>query len=419
MSVLDKVRNVWNVFRNQNVDHASMMPNGYAGWGGSGIRPDRLNLRTSNERSIIASLITRISIDVASLKIRHVVVDSKDRYIDDKDGGLNRCLSFEPNEDQGPRAFRQDIAVKMLDTGEACIVPTDVLRDRTTQEVVEIVSLRVGRVVEWFPQHVRVRLHNPENMRHEEIVLPKAFVALPDNPLYSVMNGPNSTLNRLIRKLNLLDVADERVGSNKLDLIIQLPYTVRSEVKRTQINERRKELEDQLTGSAHGIAWADATEKIIQLNRPVENGLLAQIQFLTKMLYAQLGLTEGVMDGSAEEKEMLNYYSRTVEPIAESIVEAMSKAFLGSEKYSNGERIRYYKDPFKFVPIAQFAEIADKFSRNEILTSNEIRGFLGIEPHDDPKADSLINSNINPTKTDRTVDIIDSTAEAVDEPPNS
>lgn len=244
-------------------------------------------------------------------------------------------------------------------------------------------------------------------------------MALPDNPLYSVMNGPNSTLNRLIRKLNLLDVADERVGSNKLDLIIQLPYTVRSEVKRTQINERRKELEDQLTGSAHGIAWADATEKIIQLNRPVENGLLAQIQFLTKMLYAQLGLTEGVMDGSAEEKEMLNYYSRTVEPIAESIVEAMSKAFLGSEKYSNGERIRYYKDPFKFVPIAQFAEIADKFSRNEILTSNEIRGFLGIEPHDDPKADSLINSNINPTKTDRTVDIIDSTAEAVDEPPNS
>lgn len=394
MSVLSAFgKNIRNLFRDQQPE-----ADGYRAPGPSysgGVRPDRTYLRGSNERSIIASVLMRISIDVADLAFRHVMLDKKGRYTDDIDSALNRCLTFEPNLDQGPRAFRQDIALTMMDTNEACIVPVDIIR--RNGEVVDIVTMRVGRVIEWQPQHVKVSVFNPESMRREDVWMPKTRVAIPDNPLYTVMNGPNSTLNRLIRKLNLLDVVDEQSSSGKLDLIIQLPYTVRGDVKREQVNNRRDELEAQLQGSKYGVAWADASEKITQLNRPVENNLLSQIEFLTDLLYSQMGLTKGVMDGSADEKEMLNYFNRTVKPFAESIVEAMVRTFVGLDAWQRGERIRYYRDPFTLVPIGQMADIADKFTRNEILTANEMRGFMGIEPHDDPKADELLNSNINPT----------------------
>lgn len=393
MAVKDRFKNLWNIFRNANTAGDISAPHSQSF--SYGVRPDRTYLLGSNERSIISSILTRISIDVASVPIRHVSTDSKNRYTDDIDSGLSRCLLYEANLDQGPRYFRQDIALSMLDSNKACIVPIDVMRDENGN-VADILTLRVGKIVDWYSTHVRVSLYNQETMRREEVVLPKTFVAIPDNPLYTVMNGPNSTLNRLIRKLNLLDVIDEKSGSDRLDMIIQLPYTVRSEVKREQINQRTREIQQQLASSQYGIAWADATEKIIQLNRPVENNLLGQIEFLTKMLYGQLGLTEAIMDGTADEKAMLNYFNRTVEPILESIIEAMTRTFLGVEAWARGERLRYYQNPFKLVPISDFADIADKLSRNEILSSNEIRGFLGIEPHDDPRADELVNSNINP-----------------------
>lgn len=362
-----------------------------------GTRPDRTVLHATNERSIIASILTRISIDVASIDIRHVSLDEKGRYKEEVDSGLNRCLTFEANLDQGPRAFRQDIALTMLDSDQACIVPIDTVRDPETGKT-EILTLRVGRVVAWYPKHVKVSVYNENKARREEIIIEKTRVALPDNPLYTVMNGPNSTLNRLIRKLNLLDVVDEQSSSGKLDMIIQLPYTVRSDVKREQVNKRRDELEDQLMGSKYGVAWADATEKIIQLNRPVENNLLAQIQFLTKMLYSQLGLTEEIMDGTADEKAMLNYLNRTIEPMLTSIAEAMMRSFVGYQGLLDKERVRYYMNPFKLVPLSQLADIIDKLNRNEIMDANEIRDkFLGLPPHSDPKADQLMNSNINPS----------------------
>lgn len=416
---MDRVKSVWNAFRAEDdrLETTDSYPHQYSPVTSYGTRPDRVMIRGSNERSVIASVLTRISIDVAALSLRHVKTDEKQRFTDDIDSGLNRCLNFEANLDQGPRAFRQDIVMTMLDSSEACIVPVDVVKEVGSGKIIDILTLRVGRVTQWFPRHVRVSLYNQERMQREEVTLPKTMVALPDNPLYTVMNGPNSTLNRLIRKLNLLDVVDEASSSGKLDLIIQLPYTVRGDVKKAQVNARREEIESQLAGSKYGIAWADATEKITQLNRPVENNLLTQVEFLMKMLYSQLGLTEGVMDGSASEEEMLNYMNRTVKPIAESITEAMIRSFLGLEAWADGERVRYYEDPFRLVPVGQMADIADKFTRNEILTANEVRAFMGIEPHDDPKADQLLNSNINPTGMTVSADgtVVPNPAEPVDE----
>lgn len=395
MGFLDNVKRRVNAFLGSETGVYMPEPTGVGASYGS--RPDRTVMHATNERSIIASILTRISIDVASIDIRHVGLDEKGRYKDEVDSGLNRCLSFEANLDQSPRAFRQDIALTMLDSDQACIVPVDTVRDPETGKT-EILTVRVGRVVTWYPKHVKVSVYNEAKARREEIIIEKTKVALPDNPLYTVMNGPNSTLNRLIRKLNLLDVVDEQSSSGKLDLIIQLPYTIRTDVKREQAERRRAEIEQQMTGSKYGIAFADATEKIVQLNRPAENNLLAQIQFLTKMLYGQLGLTEEIMDGTADEKAMLNYLNRTIEPILTSITESMMRSFVGYQGLLDHERIRYYMNPFKLVPLSQLADIIDKLNRNEIMDANEIRDkFLGLAPHPDPKADQLMNSNINPS----------------------
>lgn len=395
MAFLDNVKRRVNAFLGNETGAYVPEPTGIGASYGS--RPDRMVMHATNERSIIASILTRISIDVASIDIRHVGLDDKGRYKDEVDSGLNRCLSFEANLDQSPRAFRQDIALTMLDSDQACIVPVDKVRDPETGKT-EILTVRVGRVVAWYPKHVKVSVYNEATARRQEIIIEKTKVALPDNPLYTVMNGQNSTLNRLIRKLNLLDVVDEQSSSGKLDLIIQLPYTIRSDVKRQQAETRRAEIEKQMTGSKYGIAFADATEKIVQLNRPAENNLLAQIQFLTKMLYGQLGLTEEIMDGTADEKAMLNYLNRTIEPILTSITEAMMRSFVGYQGLLDNERVRYYMNPFKLVPLSQLADIIDKLNRNEIMDANEIRDkFLGLPPHSDPKADQLMNSNINPS----------------------
>jgi hypothetical protein len=390
LGIANRLKRAWNVFLNQ----PQPVSYNYGSQGYTSERPDRTRVRGHNERSILASILTRISIDVAGIDFRHVKLDEQGRYSDDIDSGLNRCFSFEANLDQGPREFKQDIAMKMLDSNAAVIVPVDVLRDSETGEVYDILTLRVGVVVDWFPKHVRVSLWNEETGRHEEIVLPKRDVAIPTNPMYTVMNGPNSTLNRLIRKLNLLDVVDDKTTSGKLDLIIQLPWEIKQESQRVRAEQRRKDLEDQMSGSQYGIAYSTATEKIIQLNRPVENNLLGQIEYLMKLLYSQLGLTAGVMDGSATEEEMLNYYDRTIEPIAESVAESVARAFLGRAGLENKERVRYYKNPFKLIPLSQLAEVADKFTRNEILSSNEIREAIGMKPSKDPKADQLINSNM-------------------------
>lgn len=351
-------------------------------------------MRSSNERSILASILTRISVDAATIDLRHVFLDDQGRYSDDVDSGLNRCLTFEANIDQGPRDLKQDIVMTMLDTNCAVIVPVDVVRDAMTKQILDIHTLRVGTVVTWYPRHVKVSLYNEATGKRQEIMVEKRMVAIPSNPLFPVMNGPNSTLSRLIRKLNLLDVIDEKAASGQLDLIIQVPYTVRSENQKQRAEDRRRAIEDQLASGSHGIAYTDSTEKVIQLNRPVENNLLGQIEFLTKLLYSQLGITEGVMDGSADEKALLNYYDRTIEPIVTSITESMQRAFLGVPGLLAKERVRYYKNPFKLVPISQLAEIADKLTRNEIVSSNEVREMIGMKPSKDPKADQLVNSNM-------------------------
>jgi hypothetical protein len=335
-----------------------------------------------------------MAVDASGIPIRHVKLDSEDRYLEDMDSSLNQCLTLEPNIDQGPRAFRQDIIMTLFDRGVAAIVPTDTVQHPQANLEFDILTMRVGEVLEWFPKHVRLSLYNEATGMREELILEKRFVSIIENPLYAVMNEPNSTLQRLIRKLNLLDAVDEASASGKLDLIIQLPYVIKSEARRQQAEKRREDIEFQLKGSKYGIAYTDGTEKITQLNRPAENNLLSQIEFLTKMLYSQLGITDEVMNGTADEKTMLNYINRSIEPLLVSIVEAMQRSFLGVIGTNNRERIRFFRDPFKLVPVAELAEIADKFTRNEILTSNEIRSFMGIRPSKDPKADELTNSNM-------------------------
>lgn len=392
MPILDRMRRVWNAFR-----YNELIADPYATYStgpSTSVRPDKTKLRFSNERSIISSIYTRLSIDVAAIEIRHIQLDEEGRYATNADSLLNDCFTLEPNLDQGPRAFRQDIAMTLFDKGSAAIVPVDTLSDPTTSETFDIQTLRVGDITNWHPRHVRVNLYNIDRGLREEITLEKRFVAIVENPLFAVMNETNSTLQRLIRKLNLLDAVDEQSGSGRLDIIIQLPYVIKTEARRLQAEKRREDIELQLKGSQYGIAYTDGTEKITQLNRPTENNLLKQVDYLTKMLYGQLGLTEDIMNGTADEKAMLNYFNRTIEPLIEAIIEAMNRAFLGRIGTDKKERIKYFQNPFKLVPVNDLANIADKFSRNEILSANEIRGFMGLAPSKDPKADKLINSNM-------------------------
>lgn len=408
----DRLKHAWNAFTDSDsVRNRPMeIQSGGSYFGG---RPDRIRPRFSTERSIISSIYTRIGIDVAAVPMRHVRVDDQNRYLEDINSGLDSCLTLEANVDQAGRAFRQDIAMTVLDEGVAVVVPVDTSLSPEESGGYDIRTMRVGRVVSWFPKHVRVSLYNEERGMREEITLPKKTVAIIENPLYSVMNEPNSTLQRLIRKLNLLDTIDESSASNKLDLIIQLPYVIKSEKRREQAEQRRKDIEFQLKGSEYGIAYTDGTEKIIQLNRAVENNLLPQIQELKTQLYGELGLTPEVMNGTADEKVMLNYYSRTIEPMLDAIVEAMIRSFLTKTARTQGQSIMYFRDPFKFIPLGGeggIADIADKFARNEITSSNEIRQGIGMKPRPEAKADALINSNMPQADTGVTVD---STAEEI------
>jgi hypothetical protein len=410
VGVTDRFKSAWNAFSTID-DAVAAQPLQY-GYGDSfSLSPSRPRIRMSTERTIIAAIYARLSVDVSMVAIRHVRHDNNDRYIEDIYSGLNNCLTVEANLDQGAQAFRQDIAFTLIDNGVAAIVPVDTTLDPTNTDSYDIRTLRVGNIVQWYPKHVRVSLYNENLGRRQEITLEKRFVAIVENPLYTVMNEPNSTLQRLIRKLNLLDSVDEQSSSGKLDMIIQLPYVIKSEARREQAEQRRTDIEMQLKGSKYGIAYTDGTEKITQLNRPAENNLMGQIEYLTTMLYAQLGLTPEVMNGTADEATMLNYYNRTVNPIMGAITEAMKRTFLTKTARSQRQSIDYFRDPFKLVPISQVAEISDKLARNEIMTSNEIRQILGFKPSSDPKADQLINSNM---PVDDTGVVVDPNAPAPD-----
>ena len=401
MARFGRLRHAWNAFTSQDRrDRISSWP--YYGSGNSGRRPDRGRLLIPNERSMISSIYTRLSIDVASVDMRHVRLDDEKRYKEDIDSGLNNCLTVEANIDQAARAFRQDIAMTLFDRGVCALVPVDTTISPETNGGYDIITLRVGEITQWFPQHVRMSLYNDETAQREEITLAKSAVAIVENPLYAVMNEPNSTLQRLLHKLNLLDAVDDASASGKLDIIIQLPYVIKSEARRQQAEQRRKDIEFQLSGSRYGIAYTDGTEKITQLNRPAENNLMNQIEFLTEMLYGQLGLTEEVMNGTADEKAMLNYWNRTIEPVLTAMAEAMRRTFLTKTARTQNQSVQFFRDPFRLVPIENIAEIADKFTRNEIMTSNEMRQVVGMAPHSDPKADQLLNSNMpqgSPTPT--------------------
>ena len=404
------LRHAWNVFTNQNLAQTRNSPwpvqpvnGGQPHYGASyGSRPDRVRLRVYNERSIISSIYTRLSIDVASVDMRHVRLDENKRFVEDIDSGLNNCLTIEANIDQAARAFRQDVAMTLFDKGVAVLVPVDTSINPQTTGGYDILTLRVGDVVTWYPSHVRVSVYNEATAQRQEITLHKSSVAIVENPLYSVMNEPNSTLQRLLNKLNLLDAIDQQSASGKLDIIIQLPYVIKSETRRQQAEQRRTDIEFQLKGSQYGIAYTDATEKITQLNRPAENNLMTQIEYLTEMLYGQLGLTEEVMNGTADEKAMLNYWNRTIEPVLTSMVESMRRTFLTKTARTQRQDVKFFRDPFRLVPIENIAEIADKFTRNEIMSSNEIRQVVGLAPHSDPKADKLVNSNMPAANPDRT-----------------
>lgn len=391
MSLLgERIKHAWNAFMNKDPteDYVPMGP-AYS------IRQDRPRLTRGNERSMINSIITRIAIDVASLKFAHVKVDEDGRYLETIDDSLNSCLNLEANIDQTGRAFIQDVVMSMLDEGTVGIAPIDTYgSDPQKSDAYEIRSWRTGKITQWFPQDVKINLYDDRRGLREELRFRKRSVAIIENPLYSVMNEPNSTLQRLIRKLNLLDVVEEQSGSGKLDLIIQLPYVIKTQARRDQAENRRKDIEQQLSSSKYGIAYTDGTEHITQLNRAVENNLLKSVEYWTNQLFAQLGMTNTVFDGTADEKTMLNYQNRTVEPIAAAITDELTRKFLSATARTKGDRVLFFKDPFKLVPVEQIAEIADKFTRNEITTSNEIRQAIGMKPSKDPKADELRNSNI-------------------------
>lgn len=387
-----RLMHAWNAFTNRDPTYPRTLGESYYH------RPDRVQFTRGNERSIATAVYNRIAMDVAAVEIRHVKLDENMRYSSDIDSGLNKCLNLEANIDQTGRAFIQDVVMSMLDEGCVAIVPVDTSMDPTVSGSYSIDSMRTGKIVQWYPQHVKVRLYNDRTGKKQEVTLPKSTVAIIENPLYAVINEPNSTMQRLIRKLSLLDVTDEQTASGKLDLIIQLPYVIKTQSKRDEAERRRKEIERQLAGSKYGIAYADGTERITQLNRSVENNLMKQIEYLTEMLYSQLGITQTVMDGTADEKTMLNYNNRSIEPIVSAIVDELKRKFLTKTARSQGQSIMMFRDPFKLVPVNNIAEIADKLTRNEIMTSNEFRQVIGMKPSDDPKADQLVNANISQPK---------------------
>lgn len=391
MSIGSRLKHAWNAFitnRDPTRYIQSLGP-------GFSSRPDRPRLSRGNERTIVTSIYNRIALDVAGISIKHCRLDDNGRYVSEVNSGLNNCLNLEANIDQTGRAFIQDVVLSMFDEGCVAIVPVDTTLNPKDTNSYDIQTMRTGKIVEWYKHDIKVRIYNDQIGEKQEIILPKNQVAIVENPLYAVINEPNSTMQRLIKKLRLLDVSDERTLSGKLDLIIQLPYSTRTDVKKEQAERRREALESQLVDSKYGIAYADATEKIIQLNRSVENNLMSQIEYLINQLYSQLGLTQSVMDGTADEKTMLNYNNRTIEPIIAAIVDEMKRKFLTKTARTKGQSIMYFKDPFKLVPVNDIAEIADKFTRNEIMTSNEIRQIVGMKPSSDPKADELVNSNIS------------------------
>lgn len=390
MGFISRLQHGWNAFVN-NRDPTTYQDHGMV----YSYRPDRPRLTRGNERSIVTAVYNRIAMDVSALTIKHCRLDPNDRYLEDINSELNNCLNVEANIDQSGRAFIQDIVMSMLDEGCVAIVPIDTTLNPKVTGSYDINTIRTGKILEWRPSAVKVRLYNDKTGRKEDIVLPKTMVAIVENPLYSVMNEPNSTMQRLIRKLGLLDVTDEQTASGKLDLIIQLPYVIKSDARREQANARRKDIEMQLAGSKYGIAYTDGTEKITQLNRSLDNNLMKQVEYLTELLFSQLGMTQEILNGEANETTMLNYYSRTIEPIIAAITDEMKRKFLTKTARTQGQSIKFFRDPFKLVPVSQIAEIADKFTRNEIMTSNEIRQVIGMKPSDDPKADQLINSNLN------------------------
>lgn len=394
LNLKTRLAHAWNAFTSRDPTQYIITGPGYSS------RPDRPRLSRGNEKSIVTSIFNRISLDVCAVSIKHCHLDKNGRYVEDIDSGLNNCLTLEANKDQTGRAFIQDVVLSMLDEGCVALVPVDTTIDPKNSNSYQIDSMRVGQITEWYPDMVRIRLYNDRTGEKEELLFPKSQVAIIENPLYAVINEHNSTMQRLIRKLSLLDVTDEQTASGKLDLIIQLPYVIKTEARRTQAEQRRKDIVDQLAGSQYGIAYTDGTEKITQLNRSLENNLLNQIEYLTNMVYSQLGITQSILDGTADEKTMLNYMNRTVEPIISAIVDELKRKFLTKTARSQLQSIVYFRDPFRLVPVNDIAEIADKFTRNEIMTSNEIRQIVGMQPSKDPKADELVNSNISQAKQD-------------------
>lgn len=391
MGLVDRLQHGWNAFINNRDPTIGVNSYGTC----YTYRPDRPRLTRGNERSIVTSVYNRIALDASSISIQHVMLDDNGRFLSVIDSALNRCLNLSANLDQTGRAFIQDAVMSMMDEGCVALVPIDTTLDPKNTGSFDIESIRTGKILEWYPSSVKVRVYNEKTARREDLILNKKNVAIVENPLYAVMNEPNSTMQRLIRKLVLLDAVDEQSGSGKLDLIIQLPYTIKTEARRQQAENRRRDIEEQLRGSKYGIAYTDGTERVTQLNRPVENNLMNQIKYLTETLYSQLGITQGILDGTADDKTMLNYYNRTIEPIISAIVDEMKRKFLTRTALTQKKTIMFFRDPFKLVPVNDIAEIADKFTRNEILTSNEIRQIIGIKPSSDPKADRLENSNIS------------------------
>ena len=396
MKIGDRLAHAWNAFMNRDPTTSNI-------YSGSSYfnRPDRTRLRTGTEKSIINAIYNRLSLDTASMDIRHVRLDDNGRYIETIDSYLNECLTLSANTDQTSRMFMQDVAMSLLDEGSVAIVPVDTTFNPNITSSYDILSLRTGKILEWFPQHVKIRVYDENKGVKKDVIIPKKNVALIENPYYSIMNAHNSTLQRLIRKLNILDAIDEQSGSGKLDMIIKLPYAIKGTTRQRQAEERRKKIEDQLTDSKYGIAYIDGTESITQLNRPVENNLMKQIEYLTNLLFSQLGLTQAILDGTADEKTMLNYYNRTIEPILSGITDEMKRKFLTKTARTQGQTIQFFRDPFKLVPVTEIAEIADTLTRNEIASSNEIRQIMGWKPSSDPKADELRNSNISAPNDER------------------
>lgn len=405
LSLFSRAKKAWNVFLNKDPTRD------YFNYGGSfSYRPDRVRLTRGNERTMVTSVYNRISLDCAAIDIRHVKLDDSERYLETIDSDLNNCLTVEANLDQTARSFKQDIVLSMFDEGCVAVVPVDTIDSPDITESYKIITMRTGKIVQWYPYHVRVSLYNERTGQREEVTVPKRNVAIVENPLYAVINEPNSTMQRLVRKLSLLDAVDEQSSAGKLDLIIQLPYIIKTDARRKQAEQRRADIEKQLSGSKYGIAYTDGTEHITQLNRPIENNLMKQIEYLTSMLYSQLGITQEILDGTANEATMLNYYTRTIEPIVSAIADEMKRKFLSKTARSQHQSIEFFRDPFSLVPVSQIAEITDKMTRNEVMTSNEIRQIIGMKPSNDPKADQLHNSNISESNAQVEQDIADEEA---------